>query len=303
MIFEAYPHSCYIWKYLHLLETNTNELLLSYLYCVAHIYSMAETRSPSDNNKLAGKVAIITGGASGIGEATARLFAEHGALIVVIADIQDELGHQVATSIGQHKCSYMHCDVTDEEQVKSLVEWTVKNFGRLDIMFSNAGILGSSDQTILNLDLSGFDRLFAINARGMATCVKHAARVMVEHRLRGSIVCTASVAASNGGRRRTDYHMSKHAVLGLVRSASMQLGVHGIRVNCVSPYGVVTPMTLHEHRKGVEELENMYETNMSLKGAALTAKHVADAVLFLACNDSEMVTGHDLLVDGGYRIQ
>ncbi|KAG6746977.1 hypothetical protein POTOM_049353 [Populus tomentosa] len=264
---------------------------------------MAETASPSDNNKLAGKVAIITGGASGIGEATARLFAEHGALTVVIADIQDELGHQVATSIGHHRCSYMHCDVTDEEQVKSLVEWTVKSFGRLDIMFSNAGILGSSDQTILNLDLSGYDRLFAINARGMATCVKHAARVMVERRLRGSIVCTASVAASNGGRSRTDYHMSKHAVLGLVRSASMQLGVHGIRVNCVSPYGLVTPLTLHAHKKGAEELENIYETNMSLKGAALTAKHVADAVLFLACNDSEMVTGHDLLVDGGYRIQ
>ncbi|KAJ6293946.1 hypothetical protein OIU76_022092 [Salix suchowensis] len=263
---------------------------------------MAETPSSSNNKRLAGKVAIITGGAGGIGEATARLFSDHGALMVVIADIQDELGRQVATSIGQDKCNYMHCDVTDEEQVKSLVERTVKDFGRLDIMFSNAGILGKSDQTILDLDLSGFDHLFSINVRGMATCVKHAARVMVEQRLRGSIVCTGSVAASHGGRR-TDYSMSKHAVLGLVRSAGKQLGVHGIRVNCVSPYGLVTPMTLHEYNKGVEELESMYETDMSLKGASLKAKHVADAVLFLACNESEMVTGHDLLVDGGYRIQ
>ena len=88
-----------------------------------------------------------------------------------------------------------------------------------------------------------------------------------------------------------------------MRSAGKQLGVHGIRVSCVSPYGLVTPMTLHEYNKGVEELESMYETDMSLKGASLKAKHVADAVLFLACNESEMVTGHDLLVDGGYRIQ
>ncbi|EEF52118.1 (+)-cis,cis-nepetalactol synthase NEPS3 [Ricinus communis] len=253
-----------------------------------------------NKKKLSGKVAIITGGASGIGEAAARLLADHGASMVVIADIQDQVGQDVATSIGTNKCSYVHCDVTKEEQVKSLVEWTVQSFGKLDIMFSNAGILGSSEQTVLDLDLSAFDHLFAINVRGMATCVKYAARAMVEGGVRGSIVCTASVGGSRGFRMRTDYTMSKHAVVGLVRAASVQLGGHGIRVNSVSPYGVATPMTMNVYNKSAEEVESLYEPNMTLKGVATKARNIADAVLFLACDESAVVTGHDLVVDGGF---
>ncbi|XP_059444090.1 (-)-isopiperitenol/(-)-carveol dehydrogenase, mitochondrial-like [Corylus avellana] len=249
-------------------------------------------------NNLQGKVAIVTGGASGIGEATVRLFAEHGTRMVVIADIQDQLGHQVATSIGIHKCNYIHCDVADEDQVKALVESTVQKYGQLDVMFSNAAIVSPSDQTVLELDFSQFERLFAVNVRGMALCVKHAARAMVEGRVRGSIVCTGSVAASHGARKRTDYCMSKHAVVGLVRSASVQLGVHGIRVNCVSPNGIATPLTIQVHRKSAEEVEKVYETYARLKGHVLNVKDVADAVLFLACN--EFVSGHDLLVDGSF---
>lgn len=100
--------------------------------------------------KLQGKVAIITGGASGIGEATAHLFADHGARAVVVADIQDDKGRSVAEAIGANRCSYVHCDVTDENQVQATVEWTVKTYGQLDIMFSNAGIVSSSDQVVLD---------------------------------------------------------------------------------------------------------------------------------------------------------
>ncbi|XP_014522223.1 (-)-isopiperitenol/(-)-carveol dehydrogenase, mitochondrial [Vigna radiata var. radiata] len=251
--------------------------------------------------KLAGKVAIVTGGASGIGEETARLFANHGARMVVIADIQDQLGNQVAASIGSHRCSYIRCDVREEEQVKELVDSTVNAYGQLDVMFSNAGVVSPSNQTILDLDFSQFDRLFAVNARGMAACVKHAARSMVERRVRGSIICTASVAASQGSVGRTDYVMSKHAVKGLVRCASMQLGVHGIRVNCVSPSGLVTPLTRAAHATmEIEELQKLYEQSSRLKGVALSPKNVADAVLFLASGDSEFVTGHDLVVDGSF---
>ncbi|KAJ1421738.1 Short-chain dehydrogenase/reductase SDR [Sesbania bispinosa] len=249
-------------------------------------------------NKLAGKVAIITGGASGIGEETARLFSNQGARMVVIADIQDDLGNQVVASIGAH--SYVHCDVADEEQVKHLVESTVNIHGQLNIMFSNAGVAGPSDQTVLNLDLSQFDRLFAVNARGMAACVKHAARAMVEGRVRGSIVCTASVAASHGRPKHTDYVMSKHAVVGLMRSASVQLGAHGIRVNCVSPNGLATPLSCGALGKEEHEVRQHYAQIARLKGVVLTTKHIAEAVLFLASDDSEFVTGHDLLVDGGY---
>ncbi|XVE57007.1 hypothetical protein DITRI_Ditri04bG0057200 [Diplodiscus trichospermus] len=257
------------------------------------------------DNKLEGKVAIITGGASGIGKDTACLFADHGARMVVIADVQDELGQQVTASIGSEKCSYIHCDVTDEEQVKAMVEWTVQNYGQLDIMFSNAGIIsckkfGDSNQTIFYLDLADFDRLFAVNVRGMAICVKHAACAMVEKRIRGSIICTASVAASVGGEDMTDYHMSKHAVLGLVRSASKQLGVHGIRVNSVSPFKVATPVVCSLTGMEAEEAEKIFESEIKLKGVVLKAKHVADAVLFLASKDSELISGHDLVVDAGF---
>ena len=254
----------------------------------------------SSNKKLQGKVAIITGGASGIGEATAHLFAQHGARMVVIADIQDQLGHQVATSIGIDKCQYVHCDVSDEDQVKNMVESTVQKHGQLDIMFSNAGTGSSSDQTILELDLSGFDKVIKINARGMALCVKHAARVMVERRVKGSIICTGSVAASQGRKVFTDYCMSKHAVLGLVRAASVQLGQHGIRVNCVSPSLVATPMSCGAVGMDAEQVEKISESSSSLKGVVLKVGDVANAVLFLASDDSGFVTGLDLKVDGGH---
>ncbi|XP_031276276.1 (-)-isopiperitenol/(-)-carveol dehydrogenase, mitochondrial-like [Pistacia vera] len=256
---------------------------------------MSESRK-----QLEGKVAIITGGASGIGEATARVFAEHGARMIVIADIQDDLGQQVAASIGADKCTYMHCDVSNEEQVKALVDSTVQKYDGLDIMFSNAGVLSASEQTVLDLDFSTFDRLFAVNVRGMAACVKHAARAMVEGGVRGSIVCTASVTGSRGSVRITDYHMSKHAVIGLVRSASTQLGVHGIRVNSVSPFGVATPGVCKSlGDMEAEEVEKLSEPYPCLKGIIVKAKHVADTVLFLASEDSAFVSGHDLVVDGG----
>ncbi|CAI0399257.1 unnamed protein product [Linum tenue] len=269
--------------------------------------------------KLAGKVAIVTGGASGIGEETARRFAKQGARAVVIADVQDELGREVASSICRPitKSVYVHCDVTQEDQVKSLVHSTVAAFGQLDVMFSNAGIATSSPssalpslsssgpaQTVLGLDLEAMDRVLAVNVRGTAACVKHAARAMVEGRVRGgSIVCTASVAGSTGGRGMVDYYLSKHAVVGLVRSASVQLGEHGIRVNCVSPYVVATPMALRGFggEKDAEWVESTVGVNMSLKGVALRAGHVADAVVFLASAESELVTGLDLVVDGGYK--
>ncbi|XP_027124484.1 (+)-cis,trans-nepetalactol synthase NEPS2-like [Coffea arabica] len=251
--------------------------------------------------KLEGKVAIITGGASGIGEATARLFSTHGALLVVIADIQDEKGQKVAESIGSNNCSYVHCDVSDENQVQGMVEWTLKTHGRLDIMFANAGIFNKSSQTVPDLNLSDLQHVFSVNVAGTAACVKHAARAMIDQGIKGSIVCTASTAASRGAEVRTDYYMSKHAVLGLMRCASKQLGEHGIRVNSVSPYMVATPLVCNNLNMTVEEAEASYPLPC-LKGRALKANNVADAVLFLASDDSSCITGHDLLVDGGSKI-
>ncbi|PON35792.1 Short-chain dehydrogenase/reductase [Parasponia andersonii] len=255
--------------------------------------------TPIIASKLHGKITVITGGASGIGEATARRFASHGARAVVIADVQDEKGQNVAASIGHDRCTYVHCDVSDEDQVKALVDSTVRKYGNLDVRFSNAGVPSACDQTAVDFDLAAYERLFAVNVRGMAACVKHAARAMVEGGVRGgSVVCTASRLASLGAVKGTDYTMSKHAVLGLVRCASLQLASCGIRVNAVSPGATMTPMLV-----GVfgANLEKGVQSMVSLKlGKVPSAENVADAVSFLASDESEFITGHDLAVDGGY---
>nr|POF07354.1 short-chain dehydrogenase reductase 5 [Quercus suber] len=120
-----------------------------------------------------------------------------------------------------------------------------------------------SNQTILDLDFSAFDHLFATNVRGMAACVKHAANAMIKGHVRGSIVCTATVAASCGDKKHIDYFISRHAVLGLVRSASQQLGEHGIRVNCVSPYVVATPlMAYHALGMDAEQVGKLFEERL-----------------------------------------
>ncbi|XP_027156187.1 short-chain dehydrogenase reductase 3b-like [Coffea eugenioides] len=255
----------------------------------------------SITKKLEAKVAIVTGGASGIGEATARLFANHGAK-VVIADIQDEKGRTVAESIGSKNCIYVRCDVADEEQVKRMIDSTIQTYGQLDIMFSNAGVFSKSNQLVIDLDFSELDQLFAINVRGMTACVKHAAKAMVERGVKGSIVCTASIAATIAGEVSTDYYMSKHAVLGLMRCASKQLGPHGIRVNAVSPFVVATPLACNYFHMDVEELEKIHQPQTSLKEAILKVNHVADAALFLASDDSTFITGHNLVVDGGCTV-
>ncbi|XP_027089543.2 (+)-cis,trans-nepetalactol synthase NEPS1-like [Coffea arabica] len=256
---------------------------------------------PSQIAKLQNKVAIVTGGASGLGEETARRFAEHGARAVVIADVQEEKGQQVAESIGLHCCTFIKCDVSDEEQVKSLVDSTVERHGQLDIMFSNAGIVSKCVQDILTFDLSAYEKLFSVNVGGMAACVKHAGRVMVEGGVKGSIICTASVMANYGTGAAVDYVMSKHAVLGLIRCASKGLGEHGIRVNCVAPGPVATPMICGRLQMSAEDTERCFEAEIAIKKSGfLKARHVADAVLFLASDDSVFVTGHSLAVDAGY---
>jgi NAD(P)-dependent dehydrogenase (short-subunit alcohol dehydrogenase family) len=171
---------------------------------------------------------------------------------------------------------------------------------QVDIMFSNAGIISSTSQTVMELDMSQLDRLFDVNVRGMALCVKHAARAMVEGRVRGSIVCTGSVGGSVGSSRSTDYTMSKHAVLGLMRAASVQLATHGIRVNSVSPSGLATPLTCKLLGMSKEDAQENYRKYSRLEGVVLSPNHMANAVLFLVSNEAEFITGLDLRVDGGF---
>ncbi|GAV81370.1 adh_short_C2 domain-containing protein [Cephalotus follicularis] len=250
--------------------------------------------------RLEGKVALITGAASGIGAEAVRLFAKNGAFVVV-ADVQDELGHQVVVSIGADKVSYHHCDVRDEKQIEETVKYTLEKHGKLDVLFSNAGIIGPLTG-ILELDIRELDNTMATNVLGVAATIKHAARAMVAKSIRGSIICTTSVASSLGGTAPHAYTTSKHALVGLVRSACSELGAYGIRVNCISPFGIATPLSCRAYNLEPSEVEANSCALANLKGIVLKASHIAEAALFLASDESTYISGHNMAVDGGFTV-
>lgn len=242
-------------------------------------------------------MALITGGASGIGECTAKLFSKHGAK-VVIADVQDELGHSVCKELDSASALFIHCDATNEKNVENAVDTTVCKYGKLDIMFNNAGISGAIKPSILDNDKSDFEKVISVNLIGAFLGTKHAARVMIPAR-RGSIITTASVCSTIGGVAPHAYTSSKHGVVGLMRNTAVELGQYGIRVNCVSPYFVSTAMT-KDLFKQVDD--GVYPFYSNLKEVALKPEDVAEAALYLGSDDSKYVSGHNLVVDGGFTI-
>lgn len=249
--------------------------------------------------RLEGKVAVITGGASGIGEASVRLFVEEGAEVVV-ADIQDERGRRLAAELG---VEYVHADVTREDDVEAAVSHAVDAYDRLDCMFNNAGIAGAVNP-IESVTVEAFDRTVAVLLRGVFLGVKHAAPVM-RSQGGGSIINTASIAANRAGYGNHIYSAAKAGVVQLTRSVAMELGEDGVRVNCILPGFIPTPMIALA--RGVppgEADDKLGVITESFREAQPIRRpgrpdDVAKAALWLASDDSSFVNGHALVVDGG----
>ena len=238
-------------------------------------------------HELSGKVAIITGGASGIGLATAELFVAEGAK-VVIADVDATRGQEVAAGLGD-TAVFKQTDVADVDEVQNLVDLAIGEFGGLHIMFNNAGIPSSFDRFLTNA-LSDFDRVMAVNLYGTMVGSQRAARHMAEHG-GGSIINNSSIGALTGGAMPVAYRISKGAVIQFSRSIAIDLAEYGIRVNCIAPGHIPTGITNYDLNRTIELTQPLQR-----HGAP---EDVANAVLFLASDRAAQITGIVMPVDGG----
>lgn len=252
-------------------------------------------------SRLAGKVAVITGGASGIGAGTVERFVQEGAS-VVIADLQDEKGQKLAASLGK-AARYQRADVGEERDIEALVAFAVKEFGRLDCMFNNAGF-GGVGGSILETPVEGFDNTLRVLLRGVFLGIKHAGRVM-RAQGGGSIISTASVAGIGTGFGPHTYSAAKAAVIHLTRSVAMELGESNVRVNCICPGGIATPifggamgMNRSDADKSVEGIAEILSKMQPIPRAGRPTD-IASAAVFLASDEGAFVNGHALVVDGG----
>mgnify|MGYP005981687305 CR=1 FL=1 len=249
---------------------------------------------------FSGKVALVTGAASGMGLATVRAFCEAGAT-VVMADIwQDLLSREAdALRIAGYTVKTALCDVSDEEQVRHMIEETVQEFGQLDAAYNNAGIQSPIAETA-DASSEEFDRVNAINLRGVWNCMKYELQQM-RRQNSGAIVNCSSLGGLVGIAGRGVYHATKHGVLGLTKSAALEYAARGIQINAVCPGIIRTPMVedmLNCEPEAMEELMKLQPI-----GRLGEAEEVARAVLWLCSSDASFVTGQALAVDGGYTVQ
>lgn len=241
--------------------------------------------------RLENKVAIITGGASGIGLAATKRFLEEGAK-VIIADFNEEAGKEQAEALrGKGDVKFVLTDVSNKESVRELVDTTMGLHGRIDILINNAGI--TDDATLVKMSEEQFDRVLNINLKGVFHCTQAVAPIMVEQG-KGKIISTSSVSGVYGNFGQTNYAATKAAVVGMTKSWAKELGRKGINVNAVAPGFTMTEMVLKMPEKVIEMMKSSISMNRLGK-----PEDIANAYLFLASDESDYVHGHVLHVDGG----
>ncbi len=248
--------------------------------------------------KLDGKVAVITGAASGLGRASAIRMAREGASVVA-ADLNSQGGELVISEIAAAggRAVYQRTDVTSENDIRSLIERAVREYGRLDITYNNAGIIGAmgSIETTTEAD---WDKTFAILSKAVFFGIKHSAAPM-RRAGGGSIISTASIAGLSGSFRLHAYSAAKASVINLTRTAALELGKDKIRVNCICPGVISTPLVHGGLPGGKEMIDPLLAKAQALQRAG-EAEDIANMALFLASDEASWITGAAMVVDGGF---
>ena len=243
--------------------------------------------------RLAGKIAIVTGGANGMGEATCRRFVAEGAQ-VMIADVAQDAGEALAKELGE-KAMFQHLDVSQEAAWEAAVAACTDRFGPVDVLVNNAAILVFT--TIDTMEVTDIDRLLGINLKGPILGMKHCGRVMKE-RGKGSIINVSSIDGIRTANGIGLYTASKFGLRGVTKTAALEYGHHGVRVNSVHPGGVDTKMGNPGGQSGEEMNKNYIAVPLQRIGQP---EEIAAASLFLASDDASYVNGAELLVDGGWN--
>lgn len=247
---------------------------------------------------LTGKVALVTGGSSGIGKATALAYAQQG-MRVAIVDINEEQANKVAcdiNSVGGESIA-IRADVSKGDQVAAIISKVVDEFGQLDVAFNNAGI-DLENTPLAKVEEDTFDKLMAVNVKGVWLCMKYEIEQMLAQGCGGAIVNTASIGGVIGSPRMPIYGATKHAVVSMTKTAAVEYGRKGIRVNSVCPGVINTEMARQAFAR--DPRREAIATQAHPIGRLGEAEDVANAVLFLSSTESAFILGHQLMVDGGY---